>query len=242
MGHPPLAVAPNPIQLEQKPNQKSGGCFLSAGCLGCFGLFAVFFLSICAVTTLVVEGSRPIPGDASHYDPVASLPTILAVAGDGAVLTGFDAQFVKRDGTMDLWADYGPQVLYEFYRLVDAPNDRPIGAGGSVSGTAYEPVTVYVSRPFDLRSVRQSSGAVSVRYQYFDLGIDPEPGNVRPNPPGEEAKLPTCSLETLWDAALAQDAPANGVASIHYDSSGYSFTISGTGISLQFDHHCKRVR
>ena len=240
MGYSSLSVAENPIQL--KPPKKSGGCFLSVSCFGCFGLFALFFLGICSITTLVVEGSRPIPGDAGRFDPVASLPAIVAVAGDDAVLTGLYAQFVKRDGTLDLWADYGPQVQYSFYRPIAAPNNRPIGAGGSASGTSYEPVTVTVSRPFDLRSVRQSSGGVRVQYQYFDLGIDPETGSPSPTPPAGEVKLPACSLADLWDAAIAQDAPANAVASIRYDSGGYFFTISGTGFSLRFDAACKLLR
>jgi len=233
-------VASNPIQLE--PKRKSRGCVMSFGCVGCFGLFALFFLGICSITTLVVEGSRPLPGDAGRFDPVASLSAIQTVAGDDAVLTGVNASYVKPDGTMDLWADYGPQVRYDFYRPVAAPNDRPIGAGGSASDTVYEALAVFVSRPFELRSVRQSGGGVSVRYQYFDLGIDPEPGNQSPNPPGEAVKLPACSLADLWQAAIAQDAPANAVASIRYDASGYLFTIDGTGFSLRFDENCKRVR
>src|SRR4051812_7881088 len=77
--------------------------------------------------------TRSVPGDAAHFDPVASYPSVLDYAGTGAKLISVNAYYVRSDGTVELNASYSPApyVDYEFVHKLDkAPaNAPPIGAG-----------------------------------------------------------------------------------------------------------------
>jgi len=53
---------------------------------------------------------------------------------------------------------------------------------------------------------------------------------------------PTCDIPQLWQLAKTYDAPDSGVADIHYDASGYNFTISSLEIDLQFNGDCILIR
>src|SRR5262245_36247361 len=41
--------------------------------------------------------TREVPGDATHFDPIANFAAIKAYAGEGAQLTSFDAYYVRSD-------------------------------------------------------------------------------------------------------------------------------------------------
>src|SRR5258706_5725111 len=103
------------------------------------------------------EGTRPIPGDASNFDPIAVYPEVSKFAGENVRLQSIRIYYVRSDGTIDLGASYRPYVEYSFYRQLAAPpaNAPPIGAGGSPNQTWYETITVNVSSP---RSYHVRSG------------------------------------------------------------------------------------
>ena len=182
--------------------------------------------------------TRIIPGDAAHFDPVASYPSVLDYAGTGAELVSIKAYYVRSDGSTELNATYSPapNVDYNFVRKLDkAPaNAPPIGAGGSNTAPWYEPINIHLYQPGQWRKVSSSS----VSYTYVNKGMersvdDPENGLTYPIVPA-----PRCQFAKLWSIALTEDAPAEAVAIIGYDANGYDFSISGLSVYLKFDVDC----
>jgi hypothetical protein len=213
------------------------GCFL----LGLSGL-ALFAGAILAYTSVVAEQTWFVPGEAAQFDPVAGFGTIQTHAGAGARLLGFEARFVRADGTLDLTATYSgpPTVEYRFARsLPGAPKDAPpVGAGRPADDHWYEPIRVKISRPWEFRSVSRSSGGTRTRYQYFNLGMARDAGRPQAGPEVVFAPRPACPLGDLWKVAASQGAPSSAVAVIRYDPIGYSFRIEGTPIDLAFGVDC----
>ena len=197
---------------------------------GCFGLI---YVSAYAVGYLV-RGTRPLPGDATKFDVLATYPDIVKFAGDGVQLLDISMKFVKPDGTLDLTAGYGATVSYRFAHLLDAApgNAAPLGAGGKPGGTYADLVDITVKQP------AMSGGA---KNQYYNFGMTRIDVPARPLT-DTIAAAPTCSLKQLWDVALKHDAPANAVATIRYDSDGYQFNIADTSVYLQFDTACNLIK
>lgn len=179
--------------------------------------------------------TREVPGDATHFDPIASFDALKAYAGEGALLTSFDAYYVRSDGTMDLTADYYPHAGLEFVIPTTAPADAPpIGAGGSTSGKWYIPVDIDIAQPGQWWHVTSGSS----EYSYMTKGMEREADD----PTSSDQTLladPTCPFATLWQEAIKHDAPQSAVAIIRYDADGYDFTISDVSVYLEFDANCK---
>src|SRR5436190_7302925 len=116
--------------------------------------------------------TRDVPGDAAHFDPVTSYPSVLDYAGTGAELVSVDAYYVRSDGTAELNATYSPApyVDYNFVRKLDKapPNAPPIGAGGANTDPWYEPVEIRLYQPGQMRQV--TSGGNS--YTYVNKGME----------------------------------------------------------------------
>jgi hypothetical protein len=167
-----------------------------------------------------------IPGDGGHFDPVASFGTVQEFAGQVYQPYYLEARYVRLDGTLDLYADYLPEVTYRFYREVQADQAPPIGAGGSLSGRQYEVTQVTLRAPGQRRFS-------------FNLGMDRDVRPASNNRPGEPMTAPGCSFADLWQVALTKDAPESAVAIIRYDVTGYQFRIQDTPIDLHFDATCK---
>lgn len=179
--------------------------------------------------------TREVPGDATHFDPMANYAVIKTYAGEGALLTEFDAYFVRSDGTMDLTADYYPRVSTSFVIPTNAPADAPpIGAGGSTNGQWYIPVDIDIYQPGQWRKVTSSS----VSYTYVNKGMQRDVDD----PTSSQQTIladPTCSFVELWQEAIKHDAPESAVATIGYDESGYHFSISDVSVYLDFDANCQ---
>jgi len=197
---------------------------------------------ILAYTSVVAEATWFPPGDPARFDPVAGLGTIQSYAGAGVRLLGFEARFVRDDGTLDLTATYrpGPTVEYRFARsLPGPPNDPPpLGTGRRADDQWYEPITVKVSKPWEFRSVSRSSGGTRSRYQYFNLGMTRAAGRPQAGPQLAFAAAPSCALRDFWKAAADRGAPLGAVAVIRYDPTGYIFQIQGTKVLLAFGADC----
>jgi hypothetical protein len=209
-------------------------------------LIVVLILGFLAVKFLIIPffetgggmaDTRDVPGDATRFDPIANFAAIKAYAGAGAELIGFDAYYVRSDGTLDLNADFYPRVDLEFLIPTTAPaNAPPIGAGGSADGEWYIPVDIDIYQPGQWRRV--SGGSTS--YTYVNKGMQRDVDD----PVSWERTLlpdPTCSFADLWAVALTKDAPSSAVAIIEYDERGYSFRISDVSISLYFDMDCQLI-
>ena len=186
--------------------------------------------------------TRPVPGDASNFDPVGALPGVTAYAGDGAQLISIDAEYVRSDGTMELTATYSPapSVEYKFVHKVPRPdNAAPVGAGGANTGDWYEPITIDASQPGKWWSVSKTSGNVTTKYSYMNQGMERETSTPENGLDSEIVPAPACSFAELWKVALKKDAPKDAVATIEYDQNGYRFNIIGLGYDLDFDTKCQ---
>jgi hypothetical protein len=138
---------------------RASGC--GCGLLAAAGV-GLFLGGIFAYTSLVLAGSRFLPGDPSRFDPVASFPAIAAEAGEGAQLVRFEARFVGPEGTLDLTARYqpSPSIEYRFARPAPPPNNAPpLGAGRRLDDQWFVPIEVTASRPWQWYTVSRSSGA-----------------------------------------------------------------------------------
>lgn len=179
--------------------------------------------------------TRPVPGDAAKYDPIASYAQIVQAAGGShnLHLRTIDMHYVKSDGTLDLTADYGAQVVYDFERVLDNPpsSAAPLGAGGKPGGIISQRIFVTLDQP-GMKTFTQGRN-------YYNYGM-----TISTSSPsaysGDDLPTPSCPLKQLWTAAIEQDdAPVNAVAHIYYDQTGYAFTIADTSIRLQFDGNCQ---
>lgn len=199
------------------------------------GAVGVFYLMYNAPYAEGQAKTRPIPGDATRYDPIASYSQIVEVAGGShnLHLRTIDMQYVKSDGTLDLTADYGAQVTYDFERVLDNPpaSAAPLGAGGNPGGFISQRIFVTLDQPGMKTFTRGTN--------YYNYGM-----HISTSAPsaysGDDLPAPSCPLKQLWDAAIKQDgAPVNAVAKIYYDQTGYAFTIKDTSIRLRFDVNCQ---
>jgi hypothetical protein len=206
--------------------------FLPAGCVGALGIGVLIVGSIFACGFLPVflggiflDQRWFVPGSASSFDPIALYPEILQYAGTDNQLIYMQAKYVRSDGTLDLYANYDPEVYYYFAHEIEPPGGRkPIGVGSAPEGSYYETVSVSVDNdefPFTMdRSSFQSTTAEDKSF----------------------VSAPACSFADLWEIALERGAPQSAVASIYYDDSGYRFSIDGTSTNITFDVNCKVIR
>lgn len=223
---------------KQKPKKPSGFLvvMLVLGAVA-FGLCAQYLLIPFFISGGGNVDTRPVPGDATRFDPVATFQEVAAYAGEGARLLSLTAYYVKSDGTLDLTADYYPRVDYEFAREVPRPDDAPpVGAGGTASGQWYEPIEIDAYQPNQWRRVSGSQN-----YSYMNQGMERDVSDATTTLSGTFVAAPACSFARLWETAITRDAPRDAVATIEYDAEGYDFRISDVSISLRFNTNCQLV-
>ena len=223
------------------------GCGWILGCIGSvFILVGLFIFGMFYVTSVWVEQTTFVPGEAESFDPISSYREVHAYAGDETKLFEMEASYVKSDGTLNLTEEYipSPNVEYSFYReLSEPPKDAPpLGAGQNASNTWYEKVTVSIAKPWQLRRVMSYGGGVSADYQYINLGMDRDTGSPTSNLPGQAIDPPACHLNDLWEAAIQEGAPEAAVAVITYDEEGYELSIRDMMFEIHFDQDCRLIR
>jgi len=201
------------------------------------------------LTGTIIEQTAEIPGDATAFDPIASLPAVQAHAGAAAELLSIEAKFVKSNGTLDLTVTdpYRPRVEYEFFipEQADGKAAPPLGAGGVEGGFYNKKVSVDVYEPGQWRHVRTFGGDVSSEYSYQNKGMDRDEGSlVFDNP--RPAPAPACSFGVLWQVAMEKGAPADALAGIRYNLTydgepRYEFRIEGSNHKYEFKADCQIV-
>lgn len=176
------------------------------------------------------QRTRDVPGDPTRFDPIAALDEVLAWAGPNARLERIYVSGVRRDGTLDLTADFSPapSATYELHREVEAPVPAPpVGAGGSTDGRWFQALRIEALEPGKRRQTTRIGGGSAERSWYVSRGLDLHEGDVAGTPTEAAIPLPVCTLASLWTLAIVQGAPADAVARIRYDARGYSFAIPG---------------
>jgi hypothetical protein len=230
------STAKNTIAREKKDRRARRGCYVQLIVAGILGYLALIYLIIPFFETGGGNAdTREVPGDATRFDPIANFQAIKDYAGEGALLTGFDAYFVRADGTLDLTAEYYPRVSVTFVIPTDAPADAPpIGAGGAMDGKWFIPVTIDIYQPGQWRKVTSNS----LSYTYVNRGMQRDTDD----PTSADQLIlpdPSCSFAKMWTEAIKRDAPSSAVAIIDYDAYGYHFRISDVSISLEFGLNCR---
>lgn len=193
-----------------------------------------------------IEPTAPLPGSASQLDPVQSLPEVASFVGEGAQLESFMAQFVRPDGTVDLGADYtpGPVVAYDFTKTASV-SDRtpPMGTDGGQTGLARrQAVKVTLTRPGQRFFVDKRSGSFSSSYSYTSKGMQKSEEEPRMMPTKPKNALPICAFQELWSQAIEAGAPSDGVATISYTGTIYTFKVFGQPKGMAFGLDCKLMR
>lgn len=235
----------------EKPKRRPGGW------LARLRAFVVLLLIVTACGTIYHFVLRPLfetgfgymitldpPGsDPSAYDPIASYDEVMRYAaegGDPVNLVRIEAYYVRSDGTMELTANYSPspRVEYRFEREVAPPPDAPpLGVGSSSDNRWFETITVRLRKPGNWYTTTRIGGGVSTEFTWMDRGMSKDISS-----PSRSSSVavpaPRCMFSQLWAEALRREAPRAAVATISYDQNGYSFRISGTGISLEFTPEC----
>ncbi len=186
--------------------------------------------------------TKELPGEPRAFDPFLFYPEMQEYAGDGAQLVEIDVALVRRDGTLDLQADYSPkpEVTYEFVREVPRPDDAPPpGVSGSTGTTWFESVTIRAYEPGQQRQITRTEGNTRTTVRYRNEGMERTVGSTS-NAAVENAPTPACGISEMWDVAIERGAPPDGVARIHYDASGYRFSVTGyPAATLEFDIACR---
>lgn len=231
------------IEEDQKKKRGRWWLYLRLILLGIAGVLCYRLVAMpIFISGFGMADTRPVPGDASRFDPIASLPEIKAYAGENVQLISIDAYYVRSDGTMELTADYSPSpnVEYKFVREVPRPADAPpVGAGGANTGPWYEPITIEASKPGQWFTVSRTGGGSRTTYSYMNQGMEREVDSPDDGLSDQIVADPACSFAGLWQQAIKHDAPRDAVATIEYDVSGYNFNISGLSIYLTFDTNCQ---
>lgn len=176
------------------------------------------------------QQTRDVPGDPTRFDPIAALDAVLAWAGPNAKLERIYVSGVRRDGTLDLTADFSPapSATYELHREVEAPDHAPpVGAGGSTDGRWFQPLRIEALKPGKRRQTTRIGDGSAERFWYVSRGLDLHEGDVTGAPSQAAIPLPTCNVASLWARAIAQGAPPEAVARIRYDARGYALAIPG---------------
>lgn len=203
-------------------------------------MYWVLFTNGCA-KILGLE-TYPVKGDASHFDPFASLADIRARVGAGARLVSIRADYVRSDGTMDLNATYrpAPNVTYQFQVPAKGKGKAPpIGAGGGANSAWVQSVEVSVYQPGQRRHRTTISGNSRTSYDYTNEGMEIERGSVMMSEVKPDLGDPKTSTQDLWKIALSKGAPKDAVATISYDSFGFEFSIRGAIVSFRCDANGK---
>ncbi|MEP7289591.1 MAG: hypothetical protein ABI947_27900 [Chloroflexota bacterium] len=174
-----------------------------------------------SIGSVLSSGGLPVqidavPGDPSHFDPIASYDSVHKFAGSTLDLDTIIATYVRSDGTLDLSAPYDPNVDYRFFEELSTqpPSAPPLGVRG-VTDQKWDNQVEVLIQPKRMISI---GGAVQ--------GL-------------HAATAPKCALKTLWSAALEKGAPSDAVAKIIYNVAGYNFSIRNTKIDLDFDTDCR---
>ncbi|MBA7532692.1 hypothetical protein ES705_24922 [subsurface metagenome] len=200
-------------------------------------ILTIFFLCITSLVVVILSGctGKPIPGDVQAFDPFKALPQVTEYAGEGFILMGMVASFVKSDGFMDLKTNYNhrktpehcPQVQYFFYKPGSVTNNENKNENGH---WVYCAINVRKPHWIEWRTITTTGpGAESVSrggmgynqgMEKFTRKITPDPDLIKQYALFEnhtKTSVSPVSLSEIWAAAVKAGVPGNTVANISYN-------------------------
>lgn len=212
----------------------------------------LFFLSLLflLVGCPVEEDTVDVPGPTDRFDPVESLEAVRNYAGEDMFLESMTATYVRPDGTLNLQADYKPNVTYVFFgkgKPTQPANqerkpDVPLGVRQTNAPREQAPyreeVAISVQNPhwlyYQLNGEDTStwhagmSRHVVGRIENQDVYMERE-AELR-------TQKPLLDLALIWQKAISLGAPRENVVAIIAFADGiYRFTINGTAFDYLFD-------
>lgn len=197
------------------------------------------FLVLAAAGCTTAKNTTAPPGELTNFDPVASFAAMAAYAGPDAKLVVLRAYFVRTDGTMDLTAEYRPHVDAEFVARAtaeDVADQGPLAPGSGFAVGDRLRTGLVVQGP---ATYHVTSGGSEWEEKHLGMGRRPA-GKAA----GDEKLIdpPRCGFGQLWQQALADGAPADVVANITYDDTGYTFAANGRDFRRRFGGDCTLVK
>ena len=190
-------------------------------------------ISILTMIGLISPNNKRIKGNPSSFDPIGQYETIKQFAGgDDLKLGSIEAKYVKRDGTLDLYAKYKPNVTYEFYKQMKIKKNKDMPFGTENSNIKYKVVTVKITKPYHFETWSHLPGRTKA---IFHLGMFKKSYNIFVQP--KTSKRPNCSFKKIWDNVIEieKDIPQNTVAIIDYKEDKFTFQIKNRSSHYKFD-------
>lgn len=195
----------------------------------------ICLISIIPLIALINPNNKRIKGNPSLFDPIGQYETIKQFAGgDDFKLGSIRAIYVKRDGTLDLYAKYKPNVTYKFYKQMKIKKNKDIPFGAENNNIRYKAVTVNITKPYHLETWSHRPGHTKA---IFHLGMFKESYYISRHP--KTYKRPNCSFKKIWDYVIEieKDIPQNTVAIIDYKDGRFIFKIKNRSGFYIFDSY-----
>lgn len=205
-----------------------------------FGLAAFSLLGCFPEGCAPDRGTVDVPGAVRAFDPIVALPKVQAFAGPGAQLVSFKANHARSNGTIDLEAPYHREdpVKYTFVRPSGSVEDLNVPVGARRKHSPLWRVDVTVSKTQDIYYICPPAKAKG-RCTWTNRGMAAESWENTSISSADAVPLPTCGIDRLWQEASRLGAPADAVATVSYDKTGFAFEIPGTPTKLHFDARCQ---
>jgi hypothetical protein len=187
---------------------------------------AVALLSGCRTN---MENTTAPPGDPNAFVPFSQVAAAGAYAGRDAKLLSIEIRRISASGKIRLTGALPSAASYDFV-ATDEDGER-------VS------VKVNVVGAHDTNRSTGTDGETPLRHLGMERAPSPLFSINRQLVESQAIAAPKCSETDLWKKAIAAGAPADAEASIHYDATGYRFSVARpTGPMLQFGSDCSLVR
>ncbi|RPJ09771.1 MAG: hypothetical protein EHM28_00555 [Spirochaetaceae bacterium] len=203
------------------------------------------------------ENTATVPGRVDAFDPVACLDAVATYAGKDVLLVELYAKYVRPDGTLNLQAEYKPDVRYRFFGTGKPANatpepkkpDLPLGVPRMDAPREvipyWEYTSVYIENPHWEEYTINGDDA-----QKWHGGMTQVFGG-KTEDYAEIEKLravcsalpPVLSFGIIWKRAIEAGAPSGDVvANIEYKAGVYRFYIDGTKYEYYFDEDGRLIR
>jgi hypothetical protein len=232
-----------------------GGCNIAAMCARYRRGWCLLALALVAglPAGCTAWGTADVPGAVERFDPIAALPAIASFAGANAKLLKLRADAVRPDGTIDLSADYHPQVSYELLSSATESDvkyqpPRPPGEGLTVGDPVRVRIGVRAPFWYSKRGCSGCSGPNSggLHHRGMERELPSRLSGENPVAPPP----PRCGAAQLWAAAIAAGASKDVVARLEYpyvwDSRSqaprYHLELTGSRGEYDFDGDCHLSR
>lgn len=195
---------------------------------------SVFYIVVGCANT---DNTAPAPGNLNAFNPIGAFPKIAAFAGEQAGIVEIVAKYVLPNGTMDLEAEYKPNVEYRFVVFRSAKDYRdegPLPPGAKRDDYRYVNIKVFEPSTYH---VTIGAGRHSSERLTKNKGMERHVSSTTDN--NEEViPPPKCDFSELWKNIPNSQAYKNDSAVIKYSKEGYKLELNGAKKTFWFKLDC----